>query len=566
MLQELRIANFLLIRAASVRLDPGLNVLTGESGAGKSIAVQAIKWLLGSAPATDPVGPFGDSTTVEGRFVVKGETPAFRAIVQLLEDRGLTASVDMPEELILRRVSKRGGRTKSYLNDAAITQNTLSELGEWLFDATLQDAHIGLLRPARQISLLDATVCDLAPLKGTYEQALDTLHRLARQKRDIESRQEALRRDEDYIRYQLKELEKIALSPDSETALIAQKEALKARAGWQDLGDRARELLDGGPHAASSALNTLLRELERREPLEAPAQEAAEQLKTALSHLEDGSRLLFKYLRHFDGGEAELEKIESQLSVLKHLQRKFRLSIPELAAQQASWQADIAWLDGADAAIRALEPELAKGREVLAQTATALTAARKQAALALSQKIVGILHKLGMKDARFSIDVAPRPLDEWESWSSEGADAVCFMFSGTRGQAEKPLSQVASGGERSRLLFALKAATPALQAGISHLFDEIDAGIGGETADRLGALLAEMGEHCQITVITHLPQVARHGHAHFLIEKENGAVSSETRISPLSHSEKTAEFSRMLGGTRLSGKTQELAKDLLRAG
>jgi DNA repair protein RecN (Recombination protein N) len=440
-------------------------------------------------------------------------------------------------------------------------------MGDRILDVTSQDSHQALVKASEERAFVDALSPDIASEKVQYAEAWRTYHALVAQRDACKTRVDALKRDEDYITYQLQQLEGLSLDPGEEERLIERKHALKSLSTWQALSAEAEALFEPSRSPFLSALGRLRERLRALSDESGVLAEEAACFAQGAVALEEGYRGLSRYLRTLDFGERDLDDIEKKLSTLKHLQRKYGMGLDALAAQKEKWQADMTWLSVADAMLKGLEAKIQAAKAALIAAGEVLSNLRAHHAEALERGARTYLPALGMPKVEFDVCIQRLPASECEAWPQEGADEVVFLFSANPGQPAKPLGKIASGGELSRVLLAIKASGKGSDAaGSLYLFDEIDAGVGGKTADLVGQVIRSVSVHSQVLCITHLAQVAQYADAHFVIEKEENEKETRSVIRRLSEKERTDEIARMLGGDTLSSKTKDLARDILKRG
>lgn len=567
MLKRLCISNFILVDTCDLSMNKGLNVFTGETGAGKSMVAEALRWLFGGRAS--PRRADGRVSSVEGHFEWPERSRLWQALNALCTREGV-ACPDSDTRFVLRRELTAQGKVHAFVNGSAVPPSVLAEIGGMILDVTSQDSHQALVKAAEQRTFVDALSPDIAREKVRYVDAWRTYHALVKERDACKARCDALGRDEDYVIYQLKQLEGLSLDPGEEERLVERKHALKSLSAWQALGAEAEALFEASRSPFLSALGRLKERLRALADESGVLREEAACFAQGTVALEEGYRGLSRYLRTLDFGERDLDGIEKKLSTLKHLQRKYGMGLEALAAQKEKWQADMAWLSGADVTLKELDAKIRIAREALVAAGEVLSDLRAFHARSLERGARACLQTLGMPKVEFDIAIKRIPASECEAWSQEGADEVTFLFSANPGQPAKPLGKIASGGELSRVLLAVKASasgeTTVGSSGGLYLFDEIDAGVGGKTADLVGQVIRTVSAHCQVLCITHLAQVAQYADAHFAIEKEESGKGTRSVIRRLSEKERADEIARMLGGDALSTKTRDLARDILKRG
>ncbi len=559
MLYELRVENLLLMERAELRLAPGLNMLTGETGAGKTLLAHALDLLLGGRARRGIVRPGADEGYVEGVFALP---PALA---------GSERIADGAQEVVLARRVWPDGRTRAYVSGRSATLADLQELGAELMSFYGQHEHRRLMLQTAQLDLLDA-FCGEAQaqlrteLRAAYDLSRD-LEARAAELRELAGRRE---RELDLVLFELAEIEDADPSVEEETTLTAERERLRhlealqraaagaAEAIAPESGDGARELLSGAAY-----------ELEAAAAIDPALGALAQRLAALRYEAEDIAGELRGYLRDVTGEAAageRLEEIETRLALLHRLERKHGAGIEEVLAHADRCRARRDELEHADQALEAAEQELHGARAELERLAVALGEARRAAAPELAAAVRERLAELSMPDARFEIELAPRA----DGCGPRGAEAIEMQIAANAGGPLGPLREVASGGELSRVMLALMSVAesePAAAHEVAPLlvFDEIDAGIGGHTARAVGEHLRSLSRRRQILCITHLPQVAALAQRHFAIVKDAGSEPATTTVTMLEGDGVVGELVRMLGAGSDDGAASEHARELLRA-
>lgn len=563
MLRELHLSHFVLIHDCHLELGNGLTIFTGETGAGKSLLVDALKWLLGGRSFQEAIAEGSDGASVEAVFELEAGSSAHARAAAVLTRYALIEGSSVPDPLILRRSVNREGKSRAYLNDRPVTASLVSELGEILIDMTGQHEGQGLLKPALQRGLLDETSADIRSLRKNFQETWQRYIEQDTQYQAFSLRLDNLKREEEYIRYQVDQLKTVPLSETTEEVLMERRQALKSVAAWRELSANAYSLFGEGQGTFLTECGRWLRQFETLSREANVLNTDYGRCAEALEGLREIYHRVSEHSNKLCTSDEDLDALEAQVSTIKHLRRKYQLSIAELIQQKQRWEADLAWLEEAPLEHERESKERQALKEKVIAQAEALSKARRDTALAVEEKVGRELRALGMANAHFSIAITSFAKEEWERWSEAGKDHVEFLFSANVGQAARPLAKIASGGELSRTLLAIKASLSAKHEGSTFLFDEVDAGIGGETADLVGKTIARLGKQGQVLCVTHLPQVARYGDAHFAIDKVEANGRTRSSIRQLNRNEKTDELTRMLGGEKLSRKTRELAQEIV---
>jgi DNA repair protein RecN (Recombination protein N) len=553
MLSELRIRNFALIDQLSVRLAPGLNVLTGETGAGKSIIVGALSLLLGERASADVVRAGSDRASVEGVFEVGGRDD----IARLLDDRGVE-----PEDgvVVLKREVAAEGRSRAWINGSPTTAGVLGELGRALVDLHGQHEHQTLLRREEQRAILDAyagTEELAARVAGAYGVLLGA-------RRDIEElerrRREAAQRV-DFLRFQLEEIEGAKLRADEEEALDAESSRLTHAEELTAIAGSLYEALAGGSQAIGSRLGSLQRPLDQLVRID-PAQGALQELyDTAYYALQELGERMEDYTRSVEADPQRLEEIRRRQDLFFRLKTKYGPELADVVETGRRARGELDLLEGASFELEELQRREREAGEELGRLAGELTRRRAKAMTALAKEVNAVLPELGMTGGRFEALALPLPAP-----GAHGAEEVEFRVSLNKGFDPKPIAQVASGGELARVMLALKTILARLDSVPTLIFDEVDTGIGGRVALQVGDKMRAVAGSHQVFAITHLPQIASRAHNHLLVVKREKAGRTTTEVLALDEDTRVQEIARMLGGDPESAVSLEHARELLERG
>jgi DNA repair protein RecN (Recombination protein N) len=552
MLSRLSIRDIVLIERLDIDYAAGLSVLTGETGAGKSILLDAFALALGSRGDASLVRHGAEQGQVTAAFDVEPEHPA----LALLAGNGIGTE----DGLILRRVQLGDGRTRAFVNDQPVSVQVLKSLGTALVEIHGQHDERALVDVATHRRLLDA-----------YADLEDDAAAVARQwgeRRTAEdavaahrARVEQARREADWLRHAVEELTRLKPETGEETALAEKRAAMMAvDKVAEDLRD-AHEAV-AGDRSPISALSAALRRLERRRA-QAPAliDPPAKALDAALTALDEARSHLDAALRAANHDPRELDRIEERLFALRAAGRKYNVAVDNLAALTAQHAADLAALDAGAAALKRLEAEAREAQANYTKAAAALSAARAKAAAKLDKAVTAELKPLKLERARFSTNI------ETGEGGPDGIDRIEFWVQTNPGTRPGPLMKVASGGELARFLLALKVVLADRGSAPTLVFDEIDTGAGGAVADAIGLRLARLGEKVQVLAVTHAPQVAARADRHYLITKDALARGKRvaTSVSELAADRRREEIARMLAGAEITDEARKAAERLIRA-
>ncbi len=547
MLLELHIRNFAIIKDLTLTLSPGFNVLTGETGAGKSIIIDAVKLLLGDRSSPEMVRTGEEEAVVEGLFNISGNEKAIERV------RGMGIHAEDGTLLISRRVGK--GRGKVYINGTLATLSMLSSIGEGLVAIYGQHEHQHLLRPEIHIDLLDH-FGGLLPVRDRIREDYRELLALERELKSLKEKERERIMREDLLRFQIREIEDADLKAGEEEELRKERERLRNLEAILRITGEGYERLYGGEGSVVDAISGVLKGLERISALDDSLQQPLQSLKEALYMVEDVAIQLRDYSGGEDPGVERLEEIEERLSKIEMLKKKYNCSLDELLSLKERLKEELEELKGMEGRIRDLEERIRCLKDRLMEEAQDLSKKRKEAALRFREEVMEELSFLGMEGSLF--DPSFRACDLHE----KGIDGVEFYISPNKGEALKPLSRIASGGELSRIMLAIKMVSRSEEVP-TLIFDEVDAGIGGRIAERVGRRLRALSQDHQVLCVTHLPQVACYGTAHYRVSKTVDGGRTITTVEHLEGEERVEEISRMLGGERLTEKTREHARELL---
>ena len=562
MLTCLRVRSFAIIDEVEVNLGPGLNVVTGETGVGKSILVSALHLVLGARARPEVVRAGAEQAEVEALFSVDR---------QRLSGRLQAMGLDADDELLVRRTVLPQGRSRAYINGHLATATQLVELSAGLVDICSQHEHHTLVDPTSHLEHLDS-FGDLSALRAQvnacFADAADAAAALSAARESLRDRGER----EDRLRYQLAEIEKLAPEPGEEERLRLERERLGH-------AERLAQAAAGGEHrlysaddAVCSTLERVAQELRQASRHDAALGELAERVEVTATELAEVARDLGAYTRGLDAEPGRLAEVEERLHALRGLARRYGGSLQAVLDHAAQARQELALLDDVEGRVDQLERLLDRALGAATTVARALSAARHEHARALGQAISGELSGLGMGDARVVVEVAPvgeaRPGElalDGARLTPSGIDRAEFLIAPNPGEEPKALRRVASGGELSRALLALKCVIGGVDPDGLYVFDEVDAGVGGAVAEVIGQKLRAISRGHQVLCITHLPQIAAYADRHFRVEKAVSQGRTRSRIVQLGEAERREELARMLGGIEVSDASRRAADALLQA-
>ncbi|MFL6692894.1 MAG: DNA repair protein RecN [Ramlibacter sp.] len=543
-LKRIALRDFVIVRELELELADGFCVLTGETGAGKSILVDALQLALGARAESTVVREGGTRAEISAEF----ELPP--ALVPWLQEAGF----DSGDALLLRRTVDSQGKSRAWINGSAATATQLREVGEQLVDIHGQHAWQSLTRPASVRALLDgyagASTDRLQQLWTAWRAAQKTLA-------DARDAQDSLQRERERLAWQIGEVDKLAPRDDEWEQLNADHTRLSHAQALIDAAQAAQQLLDGDEGGARQPLSQALDALREQEHLEPQFREIAEVLASSLAQVEDAAHSLQAWLRKTDLDPERLAELDARMGTWMSLARRYKRQAPELPALLASWKEELAKLDAA-ADLAALEVAEKKEQQAFLEEARALSKARTKAAPQLAKAVTQAMQGLGMQGGRFEV-----ALEKAEAPSAHGLEEVHFLVAGHAGSTPRPVGKVASGGELSRIALAIAVTTSRLGEAQTLIFDEVDSGVGGAVAETVGRLMKQLGRDRQVLAVTHLPQVAACADHHLVVAKKSERSGVSSSVAPVEGEKRVAEVARMLGGERLSGTTLAHAKEML---
>lgn len=546
MLREIRIRDFAIIDGVTIRFEPGFNVLTGETGAGKSIVVDALGLTLGDRAQTDMIKSGCSETAVETYFEISGH--------QTLERLGIPDD----EGIIIRRTLLSSGKSKAYINDTMVNLQTISELGRTIVDIHGQHEHQSLLSQENQMDMLDA-YGKLIDERSEIERLFHELRSMKDELSSLNSRLKEKGHRTDLLRFQIDEIESAALRIGEKEALAEERAILSNLARLSELTEGAYSLLYSGDGSSSEKLASALKMLKEVSEIDHGIGEILGLLESAIPLIGDAAASLRGYRGRYDADPKRLDAVEDRLDTIERLEKKYRGGIEDILRCREEALKELEGLEYSDEKIKELEHSITEKERMLNELAAKLSAMRKKVSKKIESAVTAVLKELAMEKAEFRIDIKPAPL------SSAGADLVEFLFSANKGEQPKPLSRVASGGELSRIMLALKGILAELDNLPVLIFDEVDAGIGGRTAEHVGIRLKNLAKRHQVLCITHLPQIAAMADNHIMIEKAQKKEGVCVKVKSLSIEEREEEIARMLSG-KITDISLEHARELLDSG
>jgi DNA repair protein RecN (Recombination protein N) len=546
-LRRIVLRNFVIVESLELDLRGGFSVLTGETGAGKSILIDALQLALGGR------GDAGVVREGQTRCEIAAEFDVPHALAPWLEEKGFASEDGL---LLLRRTVDAEGRSRAWVNGGAATLTQLKEIAGALVDIHGQHAWQSLTRADAVRALLDGYAgADLAPTQqawGQWRQAKKALEAAS-------ERQASLQQESERLAWQITEVNKLAPGAQEWPELNAQHQRLANVQGLMDAAQAAVAGLDDEENSAAALISRALTALQAQAHIEPAFTEHAQALQSALVQIQDTVHGLHQYQRHSDQDPASLQALDDRLSLWISLARRFRRQPEELAQLHQQWKTELAQIDQA-LDLAALQKTERAAWKTLQAAALALGKKRQQAAPKLAQAVTHTMHALGLQGGRF--EVALNPMDEPQA---HGWEQVEFLVAGHAGVTARPVGKVASGGELSRIALAISVVTSQLGQAPTLIFDEVDAGIGGGVAHTVGQLLRQLGQDRQVLAVTHLPQVAACADHHLLVSKQQTGEQTLSTVVPMATEERVIELARMLGGNAQSEVSLAHARELLAA-
>nr|WP_294947242.1 DNA repair protein RecN [uncultured Mucilaginibacter sp.] len=549
MLQKLTIQNYALIDNLEIRFDKGLNILTGETGAGKSIILGALSLILGQRAESRYFFNQQKKCVIEGSFKIAG----FH-LNSFFEDNDL----DHEDETVLRREISSDGKSRSFINDTPVNLTLLKQFGEKLIDIHSQHATQEINDPEFQLLVVDgvaghyALLSDYQTKYKAYRKSLTALQQLIDQN-------DKAKADLDYYQFQFDELEKAGIAADEQELLEKELYALNNAEEIKRNLLGAHFLMHEGETSAITHLREAGQQLSVVEKYNNEVEELHERLKSTLIELKDIAAEIEIIEQHTITNDARAEEVNTRLSLLYNLQKKHRVnSNDELLAIQAELSEKIAQAVFGDEAVEKLQKQIAAAQQELEKLAAELSANRKKAIPVIIQKVLANLTEMGMGNSGLEIEQAL--LTEL---GKTGVDSIKFMFSANKGHALADMGKVASGGELSRLMLSIKSIIAEYTALPTIIFDEIDTGVSGEVANKVGQVMERLAQNLQVITITHLPQIAGKGNSHYFVYKDDTDVATKTRIKKLSDEERVLEIAKMLSGDKPGESALQNARELL---
>jgi len=563
MLRELSIRNFAIIDDLQISFSEGLAILSGETGAGKSIIINAVNLLLGSRATVKLIRTGYETAELEALFQIKKQSP----IAKIMKDNGYN-----PEEgLLIRRIISRKDRHRIYINGRFTTIGILNLITENLGSISGQHAHQGLLKEDQQLAIIDQ-FGGLTAVRGKVSRCFHEIVPLIRKLNGLKHKRDRQAEHIQLLEFQQKEIREASVTLGEDTALEQERTRLKNSEALFEAVQGSIEMLYDSQGAAVEDLLAVKKDLERASTIDPLLGPKAERIAEAAFHLEDVADELRTYLKNIQMDESRLDTLEARLDILVKLKRKYGGSLEAVLLRLESIDHELSKMGNLSEDIADTEEKLFELHGKLTELAHKLSRDRKETAKTLAQKVEKELTSLKMPHTKFKIsfrtlpadeDAAPYLTIEEQTVFETGIDQATFRIAPNVGEPLKPLPSIVSGGELSRVVLALKAILAETEAVETIVFDEVDAGIGGSVAEVVGKKLSSLARHHQVICITHLPQIAKFGDHHFRISKRVSDGRTSTTIKRLSETERVKEIARMLGGEKITRATLDHAHEML---
>ena len=545
MLKSLTIENYALIESLSVEWNEHLNIITGETGAGKSILLGALGLLLGAKNEGQATKDLERNCVVEATFDIKGHN-----LESFFEENDL----DYADEITLRRVITPAGKSRSFVDDMPVQLTTLKELGTHLVDIHSQHQNLILANEEFRISTLD-TIAGNSDILAEYTTLLAKLNALRSEHRQMLSEMESAHKDEEWLRYTVEEFRAAKLKSGEKAEVEQLLATLESADRINESLTTLRNTLDDEEMGAILLLSRSCRDLESLGDRYTKGGTFAERLKSVIAELKDISSFAGDEVERIDAEPERIQQLSDRLNTIYSLEMKHRAeSYDDLLAKYAQFESRLATIDNSDTELKALEARIAEAEKECRSVAQQLHDKRCEIASAFEQRMVATLQLLGMEDAQFVVRIEPT-----EQFTQSGSDCVAFLFSSNRTAKPGAVERIASGGEMSRIMLVIKAILAEKKMLPTVIFDEIDTGVSGRIADAMGDIIANLSQSMQIIDITHLPQVAAKRGAHFVVYKADG----RSNIRRLTQAERVDEIATMISGRTITDAARKQATILL---
>ncbi|HEY7534691.1 MAG TPA: DNA repair protein RecN [Thermodesulfobacteriota bacterium] len=550
MLLEITLRNFAIIDELNVSFGEGLNILTGETGAGKSIIVDAINLILGEKASPDIIKSEREEALIEALFDISEREKLKDKLNSLgFESRG--------DELVIKRVISRSGRSRIYINGSIASFHLLEQIVEGLIDIFSQHEHQTLLKEEKHLEVLD----EFGELQRLTERVSELYNETNRHQKEIQEIQKNLRNQlerEEFLRFQCSEIDSLRPEPGEDQKLEEERKKLANAERLFSVAHEAYGVLYEGEGAIIDILKRIRNQIGEVAKIDINLLEIAKSIEKGTIEIQDAALMLRDYASNISFDSNRLSSMENRLEEIKRLKRKYGGSIQEILEKRKGLEEELGKLSNSEERIEALTKDFERAQSELSSCARELSEKRHQAAGRLMLAVAKELSEVGIKSGRFAIEFQENSINE------SGVERVLFLFSANPDEKPKPFTRVASGGELSRIMLVLKEILARVEGGSVLIFDEADSGIGGAVAETVGLKIKNLSKRYQVICITHLPQVAKFADKHFRVTKTFKGNKTKVQIKELNDDERVEELGRMLGGLKVTEKTIEAAREMLK--
>ena len=571
MLKSLYIKHYALIEEVRADFESGLNILTGETGAGKSIIIDALSLILGERASSDVVRKGAEKAIVEGIFGVAGN----KKLQSLLQ----THDIEHEDELILRRETSIKGQSRCFVNDSPVPLNLLKQIGEFLVDLHGQHEHQSLLRPGTHLDLLD-DFGGLSGLTAEFRAPFNKLTALFSELGELKTREQELKEKRDLYEFQIKEIDEVGPRDEEEKHLVAELKILENSENLHEITSQLYQLLYEGENAVYDQLVKARNQLEDLAEIDKAFEDAKDECASASAVVDEVTKFIQRYNSRIEFNPERLEQIRERLGRLSLLKKKYGGSVETILKHRERIGREFAIAENFESEIKKLNEKIDEERKTCSSAAQRLSTKRRELVSRINQSVVSELTKLGIANARFDVVIENRVLGknngsgasaqpyvklgrDFLEATSQGIDFVEFHISTNIGEDLRPLVKVASGGEVSRIMLALKTILAKSERLPLLVFDEIDVGVSGRIAQSVGRSLKSLSQFHQIIAITHLPQIAGLANVHLLVEKFNDGKRTATRMRKLDLEERVEEVAKLMSGVEITEAGLEGARELM---
>ena len=559
MLTELNIKNFAIIDELKVSFDNGLSVISGETGAGKSIIIGAVGLLLGEKASGDMIRSSEDTAVVEALFDIGG----MEALKERLKQMG--RGFYQGDDLVIRRVVSRSGKNRAYLNGSLVPLSLLSSVSESLLNICSQHEHQVILNPENHLDILDE-LGGILTLRSEYTVVYEQYQSLNARIRELESVRQRRGEREDLFGFQLQEIDTAALKIGEDTALLEEKRVLENAQRLMDYAGKVYDTLYGKKGSVLEGFREAMASIREIKKIDTGLQISEEGIEELFYQLEDAALIVRDYAKNLSFDATRLEAIEERLTTIGRLKRKYGGTLEQVFQKRAEMEEELRGISSVAEEIGQVSKTMTLLRSQMMETAGNLSQERRRKAARLKEAMKAEIRTLGMAGARFEVVFKEPSFNGAEPpFNRKGVDEVEFYLATNVGETLKPLSRIASGGELLRIILAMKKVLARTGSVGTIIFDEVDSGIGGATAEIVGEKLRDVSGYHQVLCITHLPQIACFGDRHYRVTKMVSRGRTDTCMRVLSDEERLEEITRMLGGVELTEKTREHAREMLLA-